>query len=243
MPVRTPRNMGAAAHTAAAHTAAAYSAAGTRSATTSRISVLRTGPAEDAEDAAPLPPPPEADARPGQGKEAAIRAEIEAIRVCVSEIKSELASKGVSTQGLLEKSDFVKLLVQTRLADAEDAQDTAPLSPAAAETSANLLRSVLDFLAFAFFSTFHVFWVTVAFVIGAVAFVFRCCVWYAMALLSDDAFTGKHCVCTFFLLAVAFVFETLVLGYDPSYFLISLVHDVVDVLLEVVVDVLLEVLF
>ena len=42
---------------------------------------------------------------------------------------------------------------------------------------------------------------------------------------------------------MAFVFETLVLGYDPSYFLISLVHDVVDVLLEVVVDVLLEVLF
>ena len=34
----------------------------------------------------------------------------------VSEIKSELASKGVSTQGLFEKSDFVKLLVQTRLA-------------------------------------------------------------------------------------------------------------------------------
>jgi hypothetical protein len=33
----------------------------------------------------------------------------------VSEIKSELASKGVSTQGLLEKGDFVKLLVQTRL--------------------------------------------------------------------------------------------------------------------------------
>ena len=76
--------------------------------------MLRTGPAEDAEDAAPLPPPPEADARPGQGKEAAIRAEIEAMRV--SEIKSELASKGVSTQGLLEKSDFVKLLVQSRLA-------------------------------------------------------------------------------------------------------------------------------
>jgi predicted HTH domain antitoxin len=59
-------------------------------------------------------PNPEADARPGQGKEAAIRAEVESMRV--SEIKSELATKGVSTQGLLEKSDFVKLLVQTRLA-------------------------------------------------------------------------------------------------------------------------------
>jgi hypothetical protein len=58
-------------------------------------------------------PNPEADARPGQVKEAAIREEVEAMRV--SEIKSELASKGVSTQGLLEKSDFVKLLVQTRL--------------------------------------------------------------------------------------------------------------------------------
>jgi hypothetical protein len=55
----------------------------------------------------------------GQGQEAAIRAEIEAMRV--GEIESELVSKGVSTQGLLEKSDFVKLLVQTRLTSLERA--------------------------------------------------------------------------------------------------------------------------
>ena len=59
-------------------------------------------------------PQPDAAARPGQDSEAAIRAGVEALRV--SEIKSELASKGVSTQGLLEKSEFVELLVRTRLA-------------------------------------------------------------------------------------------------------------------------------
>jgi hypothetical protein len=69
-------------------------------------------PAGERDAAASAPKPPAQDSK--KVREAATRAEVTAMRV--SDIKAELAQKGVSMQGLFEKSEFVELLVKIRLA-------------------------------------------------------------------------------------------------------------------------------
>jgi hypothetical protein len=80
-----------------------------------------TGAASDAATPSPSPPASAHD------READIRAAVNALRV--SEIKAQLSERGISTQGVFEKSTFVELLVKARLDSPEGSRGTGVPPP------------------------------------------------------------------------------------------------------------------